>query len=71
MTPDFPKIDSKWFRFGEGVVQMNFSLPKTLKQVVKVEARDRGVSASALITESLMEILKESPAVKELDGRRV
>jgi len=71
MTQEYPKIDSKYYRFGEGVVQMNFSLPDTLKQVVKGEARDMGISASRFITDLLVERLKDkSPIVKELDGRQ-
>ena len=71
MTPEYPKIDSKYFRFGEGVVQMNFSLPKTLKMAVKEEARDRGVSASAFITDAMLEVLSDKESVKELKTREV
>jgi hypothetical protein len=50
---------------------MNFAIPDTLKQAVKGEARDRNVSASAFITDLLIEHLKDkNPIVKELDGRR-
>lgn len=50
---------------------MNFSLPDTLKQVVKGEARDMGISASRFITDLLVEHLKDkNPIVKELDGRQ-
>jgi len=73
MTPDFPKIDprSAWFRFGEAVVQMNFSLPDTLKQAVKEEAWEMDISASAFITDLLIDRLKETnPAIEELNGRR-
>ena len=70
MTQDYPKIDSKWHRFGEGIVQMNFSLPDTLKQAVKEEARDMGISASAFITDLLIERLKKTnPAIEELHAR--
>ena len=70
MTQDYPKIDSKWHRFGEGIVQMNFSLPDTLKQAVKEEARDMGVSASRFITDLLIERLKKTnPAIEELHAR--
>jgi len=70
MTQDYPKIDSKWHRFGEGIVQMNFSLPDTLKQAVKGEARDMGISASRFITDLLIERLKKTnPAIEELHAR--
>ena len=71
MTQEFKKIDSTWFRFGEGVVQMNFSLPETLKMAVKEEARDRGVSASAFITNAMLEVLSDKEPVKELKSREV
>ena len=73
MIPDFPKIDprSAWFRFGEGVVQMNFSLPDTLKQAVKEEAWEMDISASAFITDLLIDRLKDTnPAIEELNGRK-
>jgi hypothetical protein len=70
MTQDYPKIDSKYYRFGEQTVQMNFAIPDTLKQAVKGEARDRNVSASRFITDLLIERLKKTnPAIKELHGR--
>ena len=70
MTQEYPKIDSKYYRFGEGVVQMNFALPDTLKQAVKEEARDMGISASAFITDLLIERLKKTnPAIEELHAR--
>ena len=70
MTQEYPKIDSKYYRFGEEVVQMNFALPDTLKQAVKEEARDMGISASAFITDLLIERLKKTnPAIEELHAR--
>ena len=70
MTQDYPKIDSEWHRIGEALVQMNFALPDTLKQAVKEEARDMGISASAFITDLLIERLKKTnPAIEELHAR--
>ena len=73
MIQENPRIDrrSVYFRFGEGVVQMNFSLPNTLKQAVKEEARDMEISVSAFVTDVLIQRLKKTnPAIKKLNGRK-
>jgi hypothetical protein len=72
MIQENPRIDrrSVYFRFGEGVVQMNFSLPDTLRQAVKEEARDMEISVSAFVTDVLIKRLKKTnPAIKKLNGR--
>lgn len=43
-----------WYRYGEPVEMFGVSVPATLKKVIKEEARDRGVSASSLVTDLLM-----------------
>jgi len=43
-----------WYRYGEPVEMFAVSVPATLKKVIKEEARDRGVSASSLVTDLLM-----------------
>ena len=64
------RLCSEYYRFGEGVVQMNFALPDTLKQAVKEEARGMDISASAFITDLLIERLKKTnPEIEELNGR--
>jgi hypothetical protein len=73
MIQENPRIDrrSVYFRFGEGVVQMNFSLPNTLKQAVKEEARDMEISVSAFVTDVLIKRLKKTnPVIEELNGRK-
>jgi len=73
MIQENPRIDrrSVYFRFGEGVVQMNFSLPDTLRQAVKEEARDMEISVSAFVTDLLIERLRvTNPAIEELHGRK-
>jgi hypothetical protein len=72
MIRENQKIDrrSVYFRFGEGVVQMNFSLPDTLRQAVKEEARDLEISVSAFLTDVLIKRLKKTnPVIEELNGR--
>ena len=50
---------------------MNFSLPNTLKQAVKEEARDMEISVSAFVTDVLIQRLKKTnPAIKKLNGRK-
>tara|TARA_R110002020_G_scaffold229524_1_gene440271 strand:+ start:1503 stop:1661 length:159 start_codon:yes stop_codon:yes gene_type:complete len=50
---------------------MNFSLPDTLKQAVKEEAWEMDISASAFITDLLIDRLKDTnPAIEELNGRK-
>ena len=49
---------------------MNFSLPDTLRQAVKEEARDMEISVSAFVTDVLIKRLKKTnPAIKKLNGR--
>ena len=48
---------------------MNFSLPNTLKQAVKEEARDMEISVSAFVTDVLIKRLKNNPEIEELNGR--
>jgi len=50
---------------------MNFSLPDTLRQAVKEEARDMEISVSAFVTDLLIERLRvTNPAIEELHGRK-
>tara|TARA_R110002167_G_C12272955_1_gene614282 strand:+ start:266 stop:424 length:159 start_codon:yes stop_codon:yes gene_type:complete len=50
---------------------MNFSLPNTLKQAVKEEARDMEISVSAFVTDVLIKRLKKTnPEIEELNGRK-
>ena len=45
----------KWYRFGVPVGNITVSLPVSLREVIKEEARRTNVSASALVTDLLME----------------
>ena len=66
------RFASVWYRFGEPIGRMAFTLPVTLREVVKEEARAMEISASAFITDLLIERLKEThPRIAELDARRV
>ena len=45
----------KWYRFGVPVGNITVSLPVSLREVIKEEARRTNVSASALVTDLMME----------------
>jgi hypothetical protein len=54
MTQEKQTRRQMWYRFGEPVSCFAVSIPETLKAVIQEEARDRGVSASSLVTDILM-----------------
>jgi hypothetical protein len=65
------RFASVWYRFGEPIERMAFTLPGTLREAVKEEAGRMEISASAFITDLLVERLKETdPRIAELNARR-
>ena len=64
------RFSSGWLRFGEPIEHLAFTLPGTLKDALREEAREMEISASAFITDLLIERLKKTnPKIEELNGR--
>tara|TARA_R110002020_G_scaffold36291_1_gene108952 strand:- start:240 stop:455 length:216 start_codon:yes stop_codon:yes gene_type:complete len=70
MIQENKQTRQKWWRFGEPVEKLTICLPTSLRDVVKGEARDRGISTSRLATDLFIKNFKGNPKIESLiDGK--